>query len=65
MTGGWVSGHSLKHVAAALATLPLLMCVQRWRNAERTQPTSPAVAAGTMGASRHVVTGAHAPQAKR
>ncbi len=65
MTGGWVSGHSLKHVAAALATLPLLWCVQRWRNAERIQPTSPAVAAGTMGASRHVVTGAHAPQAKR
>ena len=40
----WVGGHALKHVAAALALVPLLLMVRRVRNAER-QPGS---AAGTI-----------------
>lgn len=40
----WVGGHALKHVAAALALVPLLLMVRRVRNAER----RPASAAGTI-----------------
>lgn len=40
----WVGGHALKHVAAALALVPLLIMVRRVRNAERL----PASAAGTI-----------------
>ena len=28
-TGEWISGHSLKHVAAALAAWPVLVAIQR------------------------------------
>lgn len=40
----WVGGHALKHVAAALALVPLLLMVRRVRNAERL----PGSAAGTI-----------------
>ena len=39
-----VAGHALKHVAAALALVPLLLMVQRVRNAER----QPVPVAGTI-----------------
>ena len=39
-----VAGHGLKHLAAALALVPLLQTVQRLRNAGHAQPAG----AGTM-----------------